>query len=54
MAQNRCSHDQALALISRAATIQGTRMHDIAGDIIAGAAPDAGRADRVGEDPTGR
>jgi hypothetical protein len=23
-------------------------------DIIAGAAPDAGRADRVGEDPTGR
>ncbi len=54
MAQNRCSHDQALALISRASTIQGTRMHDIAADIIAGAAPDAGRADRWGEDPTGR
>lgn len=54
MAQNRCSHDQALALISRASTIQGTRMHDIAADIIAGAVPDAGRADRVGEDPTGR
>ena len=43
MAQNRCSHDQALALISRASTIEGTRMHDIAADIIAGAAPDAGR-----------
>ncbi|MFE4226942.1 GAF and ANTAR domain-containing protein [Arthrobacter sp. NPDC056886] len=54
MAQNRCSHDQALALISRAATIKDTRMHDIAADIIAGAAPDAGPADRGGEDPTGR
>jgi GAF domain-containing protein len=45
MAQNRCSHDQALALISRAAAIQGTRMHDIAADILAGSAPDAGPAD---------
>ena len=54
MAQNRCSHDEALSLISRASTIKGTRMHDIAADIIAGAAPGAGRADRAGEDPTGR
>ncbi|BCW71513.1 GAF and ANTAR domain-containing protein [Arthrobacter sp. NicSoilB8] len=53
MAQNRCSHDQALALISRAATVQGTRMHDIAADIIAGAGPAAGTTDRRGTDPTG-
>ena len=51
MAQNRSSHDQALALISRAATIQGTRMHDIAADIIAGSAPEIVPADREGEDP---
>lgn len=45
MAQNRCSHDQALALISRAATIRSSRMHDIAADIIAGAVTAAGPAD---------
>ena len=54
MAQNRCSHDQALALISRAATIQGTRTHDIAADIIAGATPDAGLADHGEADAAGK
>lgn len=54
MAQNRCSHDQALALISRASTIQGTRMHDIAADIVAGTSPDSGPAEQRGTDPAGQ